>query len=565
MATTTLPGAMAQPFSNPLTEYTDNVKAGAEAEQKILEQTSMLKQKEMEPLIAQEREKRQEFAGRQKEISTELTKPFQVPQATMADYASMGGMLAIIGTMFGGAGKQPAAQSLAAMTGTLDGYQKGRKDLVDRSFKEFEANMKRLQALMKAVDVELAAYGEDAKLGRESAAVRLEVASALVRGGSLEGLIRGKSADSILKAREHAQTLGQNAAQHADRIKMDKARLDAEEAKRTAAAAEAKQKEEMTPAYQKNGKIYNIFGTELTNIPQDAQKFGTSTTGQIQRFVNEKGEIIEPDANGKFPPGQKVFKMGSPPKEGGGGAGAAAGQIERINNAISQVSGAIKNVSDLPITTTSPLLGQKLLSNSIFLAPLSVLNQKMDDTTTQMMQTRLIGVARNLATLETGGAATGLVGLQQSIQDGIAIPKGAQLWVALDKIGEMRRIVDDAARTALASNKYTPEQKALIKENLDIVHKSIPFTQDDVTAAVKAGLDQKLNDEQKRLTFTEFAKVKFPQGSAAPSVSTVPKYTTPEQIADATNRAKTALARATTEQQRQAIRKLYKEGTGRDL
>jgi hypothetical protein len=512
----TLPGAMAQPFSDPLTEYKGNVKAGAEAEQKILEQTSMLKQKEMEPLIAQEREKRQEFAGRQKEISTELTKPFQVPQATMADYASMGGMLAIIGTMFGGAGKQPAAQSLAAMTGTLDGYQKGRKDLVDRSFKEFEANMKRLQALMKAVDVELAAYGEDAKLGRESAAVRLEVASALVRGGSLEGLIRGKSADSILKAREHAQTLGQNAAQHAERIKIDKARLDAEEAKRTAAAAEAKQKEEMTPVYMSKDGPLNKFGRPIPNIPSEATKFG-ATTSQAQKFVNEKGEIIEPDANGKFPPGQKVYKMGPPPKEGGGSAGAAAGQIERINNAISQVSGAIKNVSDLPITTTSPLLGQKLLSNSIFLAPLSVLNQKMDDTTTQMMQTRLVGVARNLATLETGGAATGLVGLQQSIQDGIAIPKGAQLWVALDKIGEMRRIVDDAARTALASNKYTPEQKALIKENLEIVHKSIPFTQDDVTAAVKAGLDTKLNDEQKRLTFTEFAKVKFPQSGAAPT------------------------------------------------
>jgi len=479
MATTTLPGAMAQPFSNPLTEYTDNFKAGKEAEQKILEETSMLKQKEMEPLIAQEREKRQEFAGRQKEISTELTKPFQVPQATMADYASMGGILAIIGTMFGGAGKQPAAQSLAAMTGTLDGYQKGRKDLVDRSFKEFEANMKRLQALMKAVDVELAAYAEDAKLGRESAAVKLEVASALVRRGSLEGLIRGQSADSILKAREHAQTLGQNAAQHADRIKMDKARLDAEEARRTAAEIAATQK--------------------------------------IQRFVNEKGEIIEPDANGKFPPGQKVFKMGSPPKEGGGGAGAAAGQIERISGAISQVRGAIENVADLPITTTSPLFGQKLLSNSIFLAPLSVLNQKMDDTTTQMMATRMVAVARNLATLETGGAATGLVGLADSIEKGVTIPKGAQLYVALDKLAEMRRIVDDAALTALASNKYTPEQKELIRYNRDRVHESIPFTQKEVTAAVKAGLDQKLNDEQKRLTFTEFAKVKFPQGSAAPA------------------------------------------------
>jgi hypothetical protein len=516
MATTTLPGAMAQPFSNPLTEYTDNVKAGAEAEQKILEQTSMLKQKEMEPLIAQERAKRQEFAGRQKEISTELTKPFQVPQATMADYASMGGMLAIIGTMFGGAGKQPAAQSLAAMTGTLDGYQKGRKDLVDRSFKEFEANMKRLQALMKAVDVELAAYGEDAKLGRESAAVRLEVASALVRGGSLEGLIRGKSADSILKAREHAQTLGQNAAQHADRIRMDKARLDAEEAKRTAAAAEAKQKEEMTPVYMSKEGPLNIFGRLIKNVPSDVTKYG-ATTGQIQRFVNEKGEIIEPDANGKFPPGQKVFKMGSPPKEGGGSAGSAAGQIERISGAISQVRGAIENVAALPITSTSPLFGQKLLSNSLFLAPLSVLNQKMDDSTSQLMAGRMIAVARNLATLETGGAATGLVGLADSIEKGVTIPKGAQLYVALDKLAEMRRIVDDAALTALASNKYTPEQKDLIRYNRDRVHEAIPFTQNDVTAAIRTGLDPKLTDAQKQLSFTEFAKVKFPQGSVAPA------------------------------------------------
>jgi hypothetical protein len=516
MAETTLPGAMAQPFSNPLTEYKENFKAGKEAEQKVLEETSMLKQKEMEPLIAQEREKRQEFAGRQKEISTELTKPFQVPQATMADYASMGGMLAIIGTMFGGAGKQPAAQALAAMTGTLDGYQKGRKDLVDRSFKEFEANMKRLQALMKAVDVELAAYGEDAKLGRESASVRLEVASALVRRGSLEGLIRGQSADSILKAREHAQTLGQNAAQHADRIAMDKKRLDGEEARRAADAAAAKQKEEMTPVYKSNGVTLNVFGRPIPNIPTDATRFG-ATSGQIQRFVNEKGEIIEPDANGKFPPGQKVFKMGPPPKEGGGGAGAAAGQIERISGAISQVRGAIENVADLPITTTSPLFGQKLLSNSLFLAPLSVLNQTMDDTTTQMMATRMVAVARGLATLETGGAATGLVGLADSIEKGVTIPKGAQLYVALDKLAEMRRIVDDAALTALASNKYTPEQKELIRYNRDRVHESIPFTQKEVTAAVKAGLDQKLNAEQKRLTFTEFAKVKFPQSSAAPA------------------------------------------------
>jgi hypothetical protein len=94
--------------------------------------------------------------------------------------------------------------------------------------------------------------------------------------------------------------------------------------------------------------------------------------------------------------------------------------------------------------------------------------------------------------------------------------------------------------------------------------------------AAKTGLEQNvLKDAISRIKPFEYTPSYTPPAStgaapptassAAPSVSTTPKYTTPEQIADATNRAKAALARATTEQQRQAIRKLYKEGTGRDL
>jgi len=94
------------------------------------------------------------------------------------------------------------------MTGVLDGFQKGRKDLVDRSFKEFDANMKRLQALQKAIDVELSAWAEKAKLGREDANLNLEVAAALVKNGAAEGLIRGKTADSIFKYMQHQESLG---------------------------------------------------------------------------------------------------------------------------------------------------------------------------------------------------------------------------------------------------------------------------------------------------------------------------------------------------------------------
>ena len=540
MAETTLPGAMAQPFSDPLTEYKGNVEARVRAEQKILEETSMLKQKEMEPLIAQERAKRQEFSGRQKEISTELAKPFQVPQATMADYASMGGMLAIIGTMFGGAGKQPAAQSLAAMTGTLDGYQKGRKDLVDRSFKEFEANMKRLQALMKAVDVELAAYAEDAKLGRESAAVRLEVASALVRGGSLEGLIRGKSADSILKAREHAQTLGQNAAQHADRIALDIKRLDAEEARRKAEAAAAQQKEEMTPVYRSStGIALNKFGRPILNIPTDATRFGvTPKAGKTQGTVGYAAQLQE------FLPNETVTLKENEAKPIVESIQSTArlakfidkaqdpdidfGEIGRIANRIESLIS--RNIGDrTELTDANQLAG---VTNTAVNQAIKELGLSPNDKNIVFYKEAIFNILDAERAIRGGSILpVGIVNMLTPLQD----PKNMNRTQFTNiMLGNLERV---AAKTGLP-----PEMLKNVISQIKPFEYTPTYTSPASTGAAPPAAS-----------------------NAAPSVSTTPKYTTPEQIADATNRAKAALARATTEQQRQAIRKLYKESTGRDL
>jgi len=132
-----------------------------------------------------------------------------------------------------------------------------------------------------------------------------------------------------------------------------------------------------------------------------------------------------------------------------------------------------------------------------------------------MMAGRMVGVARNLASLETGGAATGLAGLTESIQAGISIPAGAKLYVALDRLAEMRRIVEDSAKTALASSKYTPEQKQLITENVAIVQNAIPFTLDDVSDAVSKGKSPKVAKEDRNLSFTEYVN-KYGVGKPEP-------------------------------------------------
>jgi len=184
------------------------------------------------------------------------------------------------------------------------------------------------------------------------------------------------------------------------------------------------------------------------------------------------------------------------------GAGKESSAASRVVQAFTQASDALTNVARLPITTTGPMFQQKQF-NSLLTALLSALNQEMSDTTSQKMQTRMVGVARSLASLESGGAATGLVGLANSIESGISIPAGAKLEVAMDKLAEMRRIVESSSEAQLSDKTLSDERKNLIQQKLELVRKAIPFTQEQLDAAANASKDNP------NLTFTEFANKQY--------------------------------------------------------
>jgi len=192
----------------------------------------------------------------------------------------------------------------------------------------------------------------------------------------------------------------------------------------------------------------------------------------------------------------------------GPGGGKESPASSRVIQAFTQTSDALENLANLPITTTGPMFQQKQF-NSLYTAPLSALNQKLSDETSQKLQTRMTGVARGLAALESGGAATGLVGLTDSIEKGVFIQAGSSLNVTLDKLGEMRRIVESSAKAQMSDPKIAPERKALIQQELDIVRKAIPFTQKDIDRAAKEAQD---NPD---MSFTEFT-TKNPIGGEKP-------------------------------------------------
>jgi len=361
------------------------------------------------------------------------------------------GLFSLISVIGAVAGKRNAQLAMGNMNGMLEGHRKGRADLYKKERNEFDTNFK-----------------------------------------------------AMLKKHEEFRKKMEDA------IKL--APYDKEKAMADAKIAAVEANSEIVKAQLDRGYLTDAFKT-VDGIQKGIQKVKEGYEKEAAAERRHRETIANARENARLAR-EQALKLAEAKASAKTSGGAAAGQIERMVNAMSQVSGAINSLAQLPVTTTSPVFGQKEFSG-LFTAPLSVLNQKMSKETSQMMQDRLTGVGRNLASLETGGAATGLADLTKSIQAGVGIPAGAKLHVALDKLAEMRRIVDDAGRAALSSSKYTDEQKQLIRENMAIVEKAIPFTLQDVVDAVNAsgGKSPKVPKEDQKLSFTDYVN-KYGVGSS---------------------------------------------------
>jgi len=76
---------------------------------------------------------------------------FQPSQEDLTTYAQLGSSIVTLGMMLGGGGKVPAKAALASMTGMLNGWRTGRKELYERESKNFEKESQRLTAVRKSI------------------------------------------------------------------------------------------------------------------------------------------------------------------------------------------------------------------------------------------------------------------------------------------------------------------------------------------------------------------------------------------------------------------------------
>jgi hypothetical protein len=373
-------------------------------------------------------------AGGQLAVYDKYEKELMAPAPTIqysADTAdgmkNLAMLLPIAGMMMGGSGQLSGVGALKAMSGVLEGHKQGNQDRIALEQKNFEQQM------------------QNWKIHQEQ-----------IKGAFERALQRAK--------------INASAAQSG--LQVDLAKLDAQL---------------LLADVKKNGIIDPLKRFNAMN-----EKVTTAIEGAVGKMYSEKPENYTVNGQTRLMTPSEAIAM-----ERSGAtvvkAGVATGRTSAINQQIqrrlatatTQAVEAFKAITDMPSEATTgiiPFLGSK---EGVINYIKSATGRALSSDEANVLNTYFKGVGRNLATIEASGVATGLVGLSSSFES-LAPMSGDSDYAVAAKLAEGRAVIENGIRVALTDPSITPEQKALLDENLKGIQEAIPYTRQDLNQALKA-------------------------------------------------------------------------------
>lgn len=184
--------------------------------------------------------------------------------------------------------------------------------------------------------------------------------------------------------------------------------------------------------------------------------------------------------------------------------------FNRVAASANEAVQALKNIAELPVTTSTGWFGGAQTAPSLMGSVKSALAQKVTSQEAQDYKTMIAGVSRSLSTIETAGLAPN--GSITHSMDSITLNEGDSQLTKLRKLAETRQIIEKGIEPNLANPKLAPAQRQLIERIISDVQGAIPFTQHDITK-----LQQSKNPNA---TLMDFAKqTGLPTAQAAPATS----------------------------------------------
>lgn len=102
---------------------------------------------------------------------------YKPSQEDLTTYAQLGSMIATAGLLLGAGGKSSSKVAIGAMTGMLNGWRQGRKDLWNREARTFEKELQKVKAEHDSIRKELEMGLKLAATDREAARAKLSAAA----------------------------------------------------------------------------------------------------------------------------------------------------------------------------------------------------------------------------------------------------------------------------------------------------------------------------------------------------------------------------------------------------
>jgi hypothetical protein len=373
------------------------------------------------------------YQRRQKEI---MEKPPErkIDHDTASGFMGLAAMLPIAAAVMGSKGQMSGLGAIQAMTGMVEGYKTGNDQRIAFETKKYEDEMKKFELHQKQLSDAFSVALEQAKYNQTSATANLKLKLAELNSPILSKMAETQGIVATNDAYVKFQTeFAKQRLAHDDKIA---------NAKRT------------------NVKVPD---------PNDPSKM-------ITVLADNNGTPIH-DVNGQYViPAEKGAA--------GKGQGAAQERNQRVITATSLIAGAVEPLVKLKGGTTTGLLPNLSTKDGMLNFLRNKTGRSLSSDEADFMNTTFAGIGRALASIETGGVATGLTQLANKIENSTYINAGATDIQAANKLAELRDTVHEAINAGINSGQYNEAQTATLKILLGRIDTAIPFSRNDVADAL---------------------------------------------------------------------------------
>jgi len=287
----------------------------AEAEAKRFESERNVARAEEKSRLRQEEATAFQNAPQQQELKLardQLKNAAFIPSKDNAqDIATMFSLVGLIGMAIGGGGKISAYNTMGAMNGMLEGYQKGRVDLYKKEKDVFDKNIKLMQNKVTILQSELQEAAETFKTNRELGEQKAEIAFAKADAPILQAMARRqgiiRTLENVNATAKDMQTLvGLKNQQEERSYKMAVDERNFQEQVRARKEQEAMRREQMAlrrelannKGLKPPAKVQEVYLAdnqlrtdlaELKNKLQDPKLISQLKQYRVESFLSEEG------------------------------------------------------------------------------------------------------------------------------------------------------------------------------------------------------------------------------------------------------------------------------------